>query len=197
MGFLFFWVSTFGKDGFVEGISPSVWFPVITLIIGAFLKAIFDSWTEKRRAGFDRESRVEKRKEIILLQRIDLQRKALGDIQIAISDLMRCTTVLHFAECKLNAEIGRWRGGDLPGDVSDLSRTAFRQVTLAKVRVRDEHVRNMVDQVSKLCLKVSFSVSPDESEDAVLTAGILFNEFNAKVGESLRALEDEEQALLI
>jgi hypothetical protein len=190
-------ISTIQKDDEVEGISPSVWFPVVTLVIGAFLKAVFDSWTEKRRAGFDRESRVEKRKEIILLQRIDLQRKALGDIQIAISDLMRCTTVLHFAECKLYQEIGRWKGGDLPGDVSDLSRSAFRQATLAKVRVRDEHVRNMADRVSQLCSQVSFSESLDESEDAVMSAGSLYNEFNEKVGESLRALEDEEQALLI
>ncbi|MGE8149808.1 hypothetical protein ACQKP5_00965 [Pseudomonas vancouverensis] len=181
----------------MEGISPSVWFPVVTLVIGAFLKAVFDSWTEKRRAGFDRESRVEKRKEIILMQRIDLQRKALGDIQIAISDLMRCTTVLHLAECKLWDKAGSWKSGDLLGDVNDLSRAAFRQVTLAKVRVRDEHVRDMAERVSQLCSQASFAQSLDESEDAVLSAGSLYNVFNEKVGESLRALEDEEQALLI
>lgn len=180
----------------MEGFSPSIWFPVVTLVIGVFLKAFFDSWTEERRAGFDRESRVEKRKEIILMQRIDLQRKALGDIQVAISDLMRCTTVLHFAECKLWEETGSWRAGDLPGDVNNLSRTAFRQVTLARVRVRDEHVRSMAEQVSKLCSQVSFSASAEASENAVLSAGSLFNLFNEKVGESLRALEDEEQALL-
>lgn len=181
----------------MEGIGPSVWFPVVTLVIGALLKAVFDSWTEKRRAGFDRESRVEKRKEVILMQRIDLQRKALGDIQIAISDLMRCTTVLHLAECKLWSDTGSWGGGDVPVDVNDQSRAAFRQVTLARVRVRDEHVRDMAERVSKLCSQVSFADSVDASEDAVLSAGSLYNIFNEKVGESLRALEDEEQALLI
>lgn len=181
----------------MEGISPSVWFPVVTLVIGAFLKAVFDSWTEKRRAGFDRESRVEKRKEVILMQRIDLQRKALGEIQIAISDLMRCTTVLHLADCKLWEDTGAWKGGYLPDDVSELSRATFRQVTLAKVRVRDEHVRNMAEQVSKLCSQASFAQSHEASENAVFSAGSLYNIFNEKVGESLRALEDEEQALLI
>lgn len=181
----------------MEGISPSVWFPVVTLVIGAFLKALFDSWTEKRRAGFDRESRVEKRKEIILLQRIDLQRKALGDIQIAISDLMRCTTVLHLAECKLYKETGNWGDGELAEEVNDRSRSAFREVTLAKVRVRDEQVRVMANNLATLCSKASFAISQNTAEDAVLGAGNLFNEFNEKVGESLRALEDEEQALLI
>ncbi|WP_124363538.1 hypothetical protein [Pseudomonas sp. R3-52-08] len=181
----------------MEGISPSIWFPVVTLVIGAFLKAFFDSWTEKRRAGFERESRVEKRKELILMQRIDIQRKALGDIQIAISDLMRCTTVLHLAECNMYQETGSWGESELTEDVNDRSRSAFRQVTLTKVRVRDEHVRDMAERLSKLCSQASFAISHNAAEDAVLDAGSLFNEFNEKVGESLRALEDEEQALLV
>ncbi|MDD0985790.1 hypothetical protein [Pseudomonas shahriarae] len=181
----------------MEAISPSVWFPVVTLVIGVFLKALFDAWSENRKAGFEKQARVEKRKEIIFLQRIDLQRKALGDIQIALSDLMRCTTVMYLAESKMYHESGEWGAGELASDVCDQSRSAFRQVTLAKVRVRDEHVRDMAERISKLCSQVSFSESRDDSEDALIAAGRIYDEFNEKVGESLRALEDEEQALLI
>lgn len=181
----------------MEAISPSVWFPVVTLVVGVFLKAVFDALTENRKSAVDKMLRVEKRKEVILMQRIDLQRKALGDIQIAISDLMRSTTVLHLAECKMFHETGNWGEGEVSQDVNDLSRSAFRQVTLTKVRVRDEHVRDLAERLSKLCSQASYAISRSAAEDAVIDAGSLFNEFNEKVGESLRALEDEEQALLI
>jgi Arc/MetJ-type ribon-helix-helix transcriptional regulator len=191
------WVLAFGKDVVVEGISSSVWFPVVTLVIGVFLKAFFDSLTEKRRARFDSESRIEKRKEMILMQRIDLQRKALGDIQNAVSEVVRSAVVKHLARCKMHQETGAWGEGGLSDDVRERSRTAFLQATQAKVRVRDEHVRGMVEKLSKLCTQASFAISKSASEEAVHAAGSLFNEFNEKVGEALRALEDDEQALLI
>lgn len=181
----------------MEAVSPSIWFPVVTLVVGVFLKALFDSFAEKRRAAFDRESRIEKRKELILMQRIDLQRKALGDVQVAVVDLMRYTAQISLADIKAFRSSGKWRHEPLGDDLNEKSRSAFRQVTLTKVRVRDEHVRGIVGSVSGLCADVTLARSSNESENIIQAAGQLFQELNEKIGEALRALEDEEQALLI
>ena len=131
------------------------------------------------------------------MQRIDLQRKALGDIQVAIADLMRCTTLVNLADTESYHKSGKWGEGKLTEDLNERSRAAFREVTLMKVRVRDEHVRDLAGSISQLCTAVTFADSAEESEGLVHSAGHLFQEFNEKIGVSLRSLEDEEQALLI
>ena len=178
----------------MDAISPSVWFPVVTLVIGVLLKALFDAWTENRRSALDKLLRVEKRKEIILLQRIDLQRKALGDLQIALTDMMRGTAVTHLADVKSLGQTGEW-GAIQPSDVGDASRAAFREVTIMKVRVRDERVRSLVDEIASLCSAVGYAQTFEEAEEAFFLAGSLYTGVNEAIGESLRALENDEQAL--
>ncbi|HFF2340129.1 TPA: hypothetical protein ACGBI7_000941, partial [Pseudomonas aeruginosa] len=61
----------------MDSISPNTWFPVATLVTGILLKALFDALSERRKASIEREARLERRKEMILLQRIEQQRKYL------------------------------------------------------------------------------------------------------------------------
>ena len=180
----------------MESIPPSVWFPVVTLVAGIFLKAIFDAWSENRKARFDKEVRAERRKEIILLQRIDLQRKALGDLQVALAEMVRSTSVIQTHDTKMYRENGEWGASPTPEGVSENSMKNFRAVTLMKVRVSDESVRSLSGQLSALCTKVTLSRTEYESEEAWQAAAVFYSDINEKIGEALRALESEEQALL-
>ena len=181
----------------MEAITPSVWFPVVTLVVGVFLKALFDSWTENRKVAFDRESRVEKRKEIILLQRVDLQRKALGELQVALSDLMRSVGRIQKHDARIYRETGIWGDEAAPESIGDVARDNFRSVTLVRVRVSDEDVRVSVSELSSLCSEVTLSDTERQSQIAWNAATVLYATINEKIGEALRALEREEQALLL
>ncbi len=179
----------------MDGLTPTVWFPVVTLIGGALLKAAFDALTENRKAEIDKAVRIEKRKEMLLMQRIDLQRKALGDLQFAISDLMRCAAQINIADAESLRASGNWGEAALPAELNEKFRATSREVTLIKVRVREERVRNMVSDISSACSGVTLATTSAESERQLRTAAQLFQEFNEKVGETLRALEDEELAI--
>lgn len=180
----------------MEAISPSVWFPVVTLVIGLLLKAVFDAWTENRRASFDRESRVEKRKEVILLQRMDLQRKALGELQVAIADMVRTTSQIQGHDVAVYRETKEWGRNLSPEGVSEAARANFRSVSLMKVRVSDEDVRRMTTELSSLCAQITLARSEEESDRDLHAAGILYHATNERIGDVLRALEHQEQALL-
>ena len=180
----------------MELVSPAVWFPVVTLVVGLLLKAAFDAWTENRRVAFDRESRIEKRKEIILLQRIDLQRKALGDVQIALADLMRSTNKLHKYDLAQFDITGSWEENEPPEELSEKSRDNFRAVTLMKVRVSDEEIRTLTSKLSKLCASMPYFESESEAVNTFNSSTLLYSQINEKIGSALRALEHEEQAVL-
>lgn len=180
----------------MEAISPSVWFPVVTLVVGLLLKAFFDSWTENRRASFDKESRIEKRKEVLLLQRIDLQRKALGELQVAIADMMRSTSLIQMADLAAYKKTGEWGAVSAPDGVAEAARGNFRAVSLMKVRVSDEAVRGMVSKLSSLCVNVSLAKAEEDADADWIAASVLYVASNDKIGEVLRSLEHQEQALL-
>lgn len=180
----------------MEAISPTIWFPVVTLVVGVFLKAIFDAWTENRKVAFDRESRLEKRKEIILLQRIDLQRKVLCDLQLALSDLMRTTNQMQKHAIQQHHETGLWWKTEPPEDLAERSRNNFRSVTLMKVRVSDEEVRELTSQLSLSCASIKYTDTNEEAVKTFDSSTVLYSEINEKIGRALRSLEHDEQALL-
>ena len=181
----------------MEVVSPTVWFPVVTLVIGVLLKAVFDALTENRKAIIDKASRVEKRKEIILLQRIDSQRKALGDLQIAVADLVRSTNLLQMHDIQSHRITDTWGEVEAPAELDELSRTNFRAVTLMKVRVSDEKVRQAANDLTARCSKMAFTKTKEDAHQVMVSVAVLYSEINETIGESLRALEQDEQALLI
>lgn len=178
-------------------LSPSVWFPVVTLIVGVLLKAIFDVLTESRKAAVDKAVRVEKRKEQLLMQRIESQRKILGDLQVAIAKLVRCASIGHTNDAEAYHETGEWAKGVLSDELNEDSRAAFRDVTMLKVRVSNDGLRALVSELSLLCSKIPFAKTLDASEHMLFAAGEKFTQVNELIGESLRALESDEQALLV
>jgi len=181
----------------MDELSPSVWFPVVTLVVGVMLKAGFDVLIEGRKAAVEKAVRFEKRKEAILMQRIESQRKALGDLQVAISILVRCSSLGHISDADVFHKTGIWGKAMLPEDLNEQTRAAFREVSLIKVRIHDSRLRTAVDELSELCSQLPFASSFKESENTVFAAGNRFAIVNEMIGETLRALEGDEQALLV
>ncbi|PTC16971.1 hypothetical protein C0J26_23780 [Pseudomonas baetica] len=179
----------------MEVVNVSVWIPIITLVVGIFLKGVFDAWMENKKTNFERESRMEKRKEIILLQRIESQRKALGELQVALADLMRSTTKLHRYDLKQHKEQGYWDRESAPEELTEKSRDNFRAVTLIKVRIGSGKLRDLTSKLTLLCAGLPHTDSPEVAAENYDASTILYSKLNKKIGKALIALEREEQAL--
>ncbi|MCP1649407.1 hypothetical protein [Pseudomonas nitroreducens] len=179
----------------MESISPATWFPVVTLVLGLLLKAVFDSLSERRKAAVDREARLEKRKEVILLQRIEQQRKYLEALQETAADLARCCGMVNLHDSISSRKGVQWGKSSIDESVNEKFRVCQRQTTIYSVRVEAEKVRQKADELSSKATKVCMANSEDESNHNLYLMGIAYAELNALIGETLRTLESDEQAL--
>ncbi|KTB90867.1 hypothetical protein AO073_05870 [Pseudomonas syringae ICMP 11293] len=179
----------------MDGLTPSVWFPVVTLIAGIALKAIFDSLSDGRKAAIERTVREENRKESMLMQRIESQRILLPDLQEAISEMMRSVGLVNLADIQHARSSGNWGKGLVDPELSEASRIAFRTVTLYKVRIHDEKLRKSVSDLSSTCTLVTLAGSEKESNKLLDDASFKYEEVNTLIGSALRALYVSESAV--
>ncbi|BAV74182.1 hypothetical protein PCAU_1973 [Pseudomonas chlororaphis subsp. aurantiaca] len=180
----------------MEPINPAVWFPVVTLVAGALLKAAFDYLNEARQEARERRVRLEKRQETFLMQRIEAQRVLLPQLQESIVELMRATNLLHLEDLKNSRETGAW-GKALVGDeISDRSLASFRQVGLYRVRIHDDELRDDIAKLCSLCSSAIYAKSEYEADEIMVSAGLFFSEVNERLGEVFRTLDAQEQAML-
>ncbi|MGN8259494.1 hypothetical protein ACLEJW_09190 [Pseudomonas sp. SMSB3] len=179
----------------MEELTPSIWFPVVTLIAGAVLKGLFDWLAESRKASIEHRVRFEKRQEVLLMHRLETQRKLLPELQEALLELMRCTGLVNLADITSWRDSGKWGKGKLPNDLDEKSRVAFRQVTLFRVRVQDEALRAAILDLSLTCTSVSVAGSESESNKFLEDASFKYDHVNEQIGRVLRALDSSENAI--
>lgn len=179
----------------MEGLAPSIWFPVVTLLAGVALKGLFDWLGEGRKDAIDLRVRVEKRRELLLMQRLENQRKLLPELQEAISELMRAVGLINLADIKHSHSAGEWGKGQLSGDLDEKARAAFRSVTLYKVRVHDDGLREAVSDLSITCSHVTLARSEAESREILDEASFKYEAVNDLIGKTLRSLDSSENAI--
>lgn len=177
--------------------TPNVWFPVVTLVAGALLKAIFDLFNENRQEAREKRVRLEKRQETFLMQRIETQRVLLPQLQEALVELMRSSTLLNLEE-NLNARrVGEWGKEQVSDEIAERSLAAFRQVGLFRVRVHDDALREEVTNLTALCSDAIHTRNHHTAEARLREAGVLFADVNERLGEVYRSLDTQEQAYLL
>ena len=180
----------------MESISPSVWFPVVTLVAGAFLKAAFDFFNERRQEEREKRVRVEGRKETIQLRRNENQRRLLLEMQEAIAKLMRAVACHHLEDVTNHRNHGTWAKELISEEVSNGAREAFLQVNLLRVRILDEDLRDRIVHLVSLCSGVTMAKSEQESESKWMDTAGVFDQFNERLGEVLRSCDSHELAYL-
>jgi heme exporter protein D len=82
----------------MDGFTPNVWFPIVTLIIGALLKYIFDVLSDKRTLRREQEARREQRIDALQLKRTELQRSTLLELQEEVTKIAEFVGILHHAD---------------------------------------------------------------------------------------------------
>lgn len=178
----------------MEELTPSVWFPVVTLIAGAVLKGLFDWLTDSRKDAAEHRARLENRQELFLMRRIESQLKLLPELQEALSGLMRCTSLTNLTDIKSYRDMGRWGDSNLPKDLAEETRAAFMQVTLFRVRVQDENLRAAIGELSMICTNVGRAKSESESNKHLDDASFKYVNVNELIGQVLRDLDSSQNA---
>ncbi|MCM8559802.1 hypothetical protein ACLE2W_06645 [Pseudomonas shahriarae] len=180
----------------MDGLTPSIWFPVVTLVAGLVLKAVFDWLSEGRKDAVERRIRVEKRKEALLMQRIESQRKLLPELQEAISQLMRCAGRVNLSDVQSYRGSGEWGKALLHPELNEASREAFRSVTLYSVRVQNDELRKAISDLSSTCTQITLALSEQQSNGLLADASFKYVAVNEQIGAALRALDASENAVI-
>jgi hypothetical protein len=176
----------------ILGIPPETWFPVVTLIIGAVLKAVFDMMTDRRTALRDREARRDQRRDALRLKRVEFQRATLLELQEAISQLARFAGQAQHHDLLAYRGSGAWQKQPLTEEVNQGFLSAQTSVGRLRVRVRDPRVRQLAERLSTECTNVVLSTNEGASEHALRDVMSALADLQEQIGAILRNLDDDE-----
>ena len=179
-----------------SGITAATLLPVITLVIGAVLTALFQYFSDLRSDQREANSRREQRRDAAKLRRIEFQRATLLGLQDRVAELIRAYGKGHVADEAMFKQTGRWRTHLYPEGVSNEIFDVQREVTKLYVRVRDESVRRDVSTVIEAGVRAGLANDRDTAEREIMSAGTVTGRINQRIGELLRTLDDEEDALI-
>jgi hypothetical protein len=180
----------------ILGIPPETWFPVVTLIIGLVLKAVFDMTTDWRTASREREARQDQRRDAFRRTHIEFQRATLLELQEAIQQLARCTGQAHQEDVLASRAAGAWKKQPLTKEVNEDFLRARTSIILLRVRVRDEEIRRLAELFSSACNATIFSETEGAAHDALQLRVIpAVTDLHERIGTILRSLDDDEDRI--
>ncbi|WP_069057795.1 hypothetical protein [Sinorhizobium sp. RAC02] len=125
------------------GISPDVWFPVITLIVGASLKVVFDVLAERRAFRRERLGREEQRRDSLRLRRLDFQHATLLEFQDVVSRLARFFGRAHHHDVMSFRASEQWGKSLLGEEVNQGITNEQGAFSRLRVRIKDEETRQL------------------------------------------------------
>ena len=105
--------------------------------------------------------------------------------------LARTTGAMQHLDKMAYRQTGKWQRQLFPEDLSENHRLANARTAMLTVRVRDESVRNLVQEFKDQCTHATRSATEKESERALMDMGTVFETLNERIGEILRQLDDE------
>src|SRR5579864_8701061 len=166
------------------------WFPVATLLIGYGTKSLTDlvqhRWSVKR----ERDAREAIRRDQLFERRATFQRETLLALQDAVNDLGRATgRVCHLDAMAIHTTGKRQL---LPDDLDEGYRHAQVRCSTFAVRVRDNVVRELVEQFRQVSADSTDAKDQDERDRAMKLAMQTAIQLNERIGELLRTLDDAE-----
>lgn len=179
------------------------WSPLVTAILGFASGAILE-WARDARAhkrereaqastrDREREARDAARRDQRFKWRTDFQRETLLNLQEEAFKLMRTASEAHHHDVMALRAGVPWHKQLYPLDLSDRHFSAAVQTKKLQVRVADEGVRKLVDELKELSGSVLFSRNEEVGEQASAKMALAYDELNDRIGELLRKLEDDE-----
>lgn len=172
----------------IIGIKPEVWFPVVTLILGALAKGVGDWLLESRKAQTDREARREVRDEEVRAKMLEFQRVNLLEVQEAAQALARATGKAQHDDLMAFRKTGVWGKNLYSEEASQGSLDGHIRLTRLRVRVADDEIRSLIEQFSSSCSRHVFCKSESAGEACMGEAMDIFQRLNERIGVVLRSI---------
>ncbi|MGX5846914.1 hypothetical protein ACWGTO_07530 [Mesorhizobium sp. PL10] len=181
-----------GVPSEAAGLSPEVWFPVVTLVAGALIGAFTQILTDRRTAHRERIARLEQRQDAARTRRIEFQRVTLLELQDRAGDLARSAAKTFLADEAAHRETGVWRQNLVGEDVSNEFFIAQTTVVKLRERVLDDQVRELTTKLRDACVNTEQARSKDNAFRWLSQVSDLLRTLNVRIGEELRSLDSIE-----
>lgn len=178
----------------IKDIPQDVWFPVFTLVLGAFGMYLRDVTADSRRNKREIQARGEARADAIRARQCQYQRETLLALQEAIYEQIRFAGRIHVADAVSEHEAGDWGKNPLPPDVNDGFRLATATIQKLRVRVDASGIRDQSTVFVQRCIAVSMARSRVESDSAMERMSEISQQLNEAIGDRLRDLDQTEEA---
>ena len=167
--------------------------PVLTLVLGYGLKYVADWVQEQRTIQREREARQDARRDQNRERRVTFQRETLLALQEAMLEVASTTVTVYFTYLRAHRLEGmEWRRILLPPELDEKSRNAMQRTAMLRVRVRDDEVRSVANNVTAISSRLTSSDSKEAGERIVFEMLPAVEAFNKRIGEVLRTLDNEE-----
>lgn len=180
----------------IMGVAPSIWFPVVSVVIGFLCKGILDYFADTRRAKSEAISRRESRVDAALLRNIEFQRATLIEAQEALEKLARYAAKGNVEDERAHRATGEWGKNTWAEGLSEELRAAQSRVMLLESRIEDQSVREGLRGFRAGVTRIVLAKDIQQANDAMNHLANLIAPLHMKLGATLRQLGAQELNLL-
>lgn len=173
------------------GTPATTWFPVLTLLLGACLKAAFDWLGDRRMSARERAARLDQRRDARAARRTEFQRETLLALQEAIILLGRLTGQAHYQTLMAHREGAGWGNLPVTEEVSVGYTDALNLTTKLRARTADEEARQLAQLFQNECTSTVFAVSEASAEAGRQRLVKVQDELHERIGLLIRQLDEE------
>ncbi len=176
------------------------WLPAALTAFGGFATAalrflaVRSAAAKKDERIYQREkaARDDGRRDKIIERRNEAQRQALVEIQSVAQRYLRIAGKMNHHDIMQFRKTGEWQKGMFPDGLSDESLELGIQITALIVRVRDEQVRDLIQQMKTDAIKASNSKDENDARISITAASESFSKLNTRIADVLLSLDDVE-----
>lgn len=168
--------------------APEIWIPIATLILGYVGSLVTESFRDKRLATRERLASEAEREEFRTRRRDDFQRETLIELQDALLEVARQAGDLYHWDLKQHRETGQWGRNPSPSDMDEIARRAHAKASALRVRVLDDELRKLVDEMTRTAVMIALAKSPIDAGGLLHEMSDKLVEVNERLGALLRNL---------
>jgi hypothetical protein len=168
------------------------WFSFLTLFIGYGAKS-FEDWVRNRREmAKDRETRQATRRDQRVANRNTFQRDTLLQLQDAVQKLARATGRANHLDEMAYRKTNEWRKEMLPEDLNEGYFVASTQTALLSSRVRDDGVRQLVENFRDVSTHAILAETPADAHRQLQGLMGISNELHGRIGMLIRTIDHDD-----
>jgi hypothetical protein len=160
-------------------------------VLGFAAKSTSDYFDHRRVREREREAKEIERRYKLAERGASFQRETLLQLQETMFELIRTSGMMHHQDLMEHRAGGEWHKRLYGEDLGERNRAANARTAVLAVRVRDESVRKLVQAVKDSGTVVMLSRGPAEGDEAMTRMSFDFEILNHRIGELLRAIDEE------